>query len=400
MKAFAAATAVTVVLGLGLAAPAGGQSDKIKAALDTWLTERTQPEGVTGITAAVSFPDGRIAEAFAGRVGKGAGDLPVTKDTLLQIGSVTKSMTAGVLLTLEAAGRLSIDDTVGKWLTQSAYEPAWKGVTIRQLLNMTAPIPTYSETEAMSKIWINEPQRVLSAQDLVGMVKGKGLPVPSGWFYSNTNYILAGMIATNATRERLSLPWLMREQLFRPLGLDSTFYEETTYPEAVMARLAHGYFLNPECSEYQPKDCTQAWNKPLLGRDMRTLNLSWAQAAGGAISNARDTARWARGIFNGRLLPNRQQAAWLSLVSQKTGKPIDDVSADDPRGFALGLGRIWVDKSTAFWFYEGTTLGYRTMYVFFELDNLMIAVQTNSQPKGEDDKLRDAIMVIYKAVKP
>src|SRR5262245_19230778 len=108
---------------------------------------------------------------------------------------------------------------------------------------MTAPIPTYSETEAIAKIWINQPQRTLSARELVGLVKGKRLPTPSGWFYSNTNYILAGMIAAKAGGR--DLPWLMREQFFRELKLDSTFYEDTTYPAAVMAQLAHGYFLNP-----------------------------------------------------------------------------------------------------------------------------------------------------------
>ena len=63
---------------------------------------------------------------------------------------------------------------------------------------------------------------------------------------------------------------LVHELVLVPFGLNSTFYEEGPYPAEVIARLAHGYFENPVCADYQPKDCKVSWNQPIIGRDMRT----------------------------------------------------------------------------------------------------------------------------------
>jgi D-alanyl-D-alanine carboxypeptidase len=112
---------------------------------------------------------------------------------------------------------------------------------------------------------------------------------------------------------------------------------------------------------------------------MRAASTTWAQASGGAISNARDVNRWMRAVFAGRVVPAKQQAEWLSLISLKTGTPIRDVSHADPSGFSLVLARA-IQGTGAHWFYEGVTLGYRTLYVWYAEDDLMITVQTNSQP--------------------
>ena len=108
------------------------------------------------------------------------------------------------------------------------------------------------------------------------------------------------------------MPTLVRELILEPQGLRSTFYAPGSYPPEVIARLAHGYFENTACAEYQPPDCKESWNKPLIGRDVREDSTSWAQAAGGAISNARDVTRWMRAVFEGRVVPPKQQAEWVS----------------------------------------------------------------------------------------
>ena len=384
-----------------LAAPGAkaeaSQAGRIQAALDKWVAERAPIEKITGAAAYVSFGDpGPAIEVFAGRVGRDPADPPVGRDTLFQMGSTSKSFCAAVILKLEAAGKLSLDDTIGRWLPQY---PAWKDVSIRRLLNMTSGIPNYSETETISRAWISEPTRDLTAEELVKIVYPAGanaLPPSTGYHYSNTNYILASMIAENAADR--SYRDLVHEMVIDALGLDSTFYENGTYPESVVHQLAHGAFDNPACAEYQP-DCKASWNLPLIGRDVRGMSTSWAQAAGGAIASARDVDLWMRAVFEGRVVPPTQQAEWMALVSTRTGQPIADVSADDPRGFSLGLAKGILGPFGPQWFYQGTTLGYRTLYVWFEKENLMITVQTNSQPDDDANKLSDAVTAIYEVVR-
>jgi D-alanyl-D-alanine carboxypeptidase len=399
MRAIVFSTVIAMVITSAVEAGAEPRlPEKVQAALENWLAERTPVEKATGITAYVSFGDpGPAIEAFAGKVGRAANDAPVSQDTLFQMGSTSKSFAAAVILKLEAAGKLSLDDTIGRWLPEY---PAWKDVSIRRLLNMSSGIPTYSETEAMSRMWAEDPNRTLSAQDLVRLAypsaTNNRLPT-TGYQYSNTNYILAGMIAAKAAGK--SYRDLVHELLLRPLGLNSTFYEDGPYPAEVIARLAHGYFENPACTDYQPKDCKVSWNKPILGRDMRTASTTWAQAAGGATSNARDVNRWMRAVFAGRVVPPKQQAEWLSLISLKTGAAIRDVSAADPGGFSLGLARAIHGPAGPLWFYEGVTLGYRTLYVWYSEENLMITLQTNSQPPEGEDKIGEAVAAIHEIVK-
>jgi len=372
--------------------------EKVQAALERWLAERAPLEKVTGIAAYISLGDpGPAIEAFAGTTGRSPSDGPVSQDTLFQMGSTSKSFTAAVILKLETAGKLSLDDTIGRWLPEY---PVWQHISIRRLMNMTSGIPNYSETEAMSHLWADEPQRDLRAEELVRMVyptSSNTFPITTGYHYSNTNYTLASMIAERASGK--TFRDLVHELVIEPFGLHSTFYESGTYPEAVIRRLAHGYFENPACTDYQPKDCAVSWNLPLMGRDVRAMSLSWAQAAGGAVSNARDVNHWMRAVFAGRVVPAKQQGEWLRMISARTGEPLAALTAEDPRGFSLGLAQAILGSAGAHWFYEGETLGYRTLYVWFAEDDVLITVQTNSQPADGMDRLHDAVVAIHEAVK-
>jgi D-alanyl-D-alanine carboxypeptidase len=387
-----------LALGLALVARAETrEAEQIQAVLESWVAERAAAEKVTGAAAYVSFGDpGPAIEAFAGKTGRDPQDPSVRQNTLFQMGSTSKSFAAAVILKLEAEGKLSLDDPLVKWLPQY---PAWKDVSIRRLLNMTSGIPNYSETETISRAWVNEPTRELSAEELVKAAYPSGanaLPTSAGYHYSNTNYVLASMVAEKATGR--SYRDLVHEMVINAIGLTSTFYENGTYPAAVTDRLAHGYFDNPACADYQP-NCKESWNLPLIGRDVRAMSTSWAQAAGGAVANARDVDRWIRAVFEGHVVPPKQQAEWMSLVSMKTGEPIPDVSADDPRGFSLGLSKAIIGPLGPQWFYQGMSLGYRTLYVWFEKENLMITVQTNSQPADDANKLGDLVTAIHAIVR-
>ena len=320
-----------------LSLPSRARSEKFRLRSTPGLQrERRSKRSPASPLTSASALTGPAIEAFAGKVGRDPDSGPVDQDTLYQMGSTSKSFTVAVILQLEAAGKLSIDDTLGKWLPEY---PAWKDVTIRRLLNMTSDIPNYSETEWMSKAWEKEPMRALTLKELADAAYPSAtnqLPVSKGYHYSNTNYVLAGMIAEKASGK--SFRDLVHELVIEPQGLTSTFYEASTYPEPVIKRLSHGYFENEACAEYQPK-CKESWNAPIIGRDMRNLSVSWMQSAGGGVSNARDVDRWMRAVFGGKVVPAKQQKEWTEVVSMKTGEPIAAVSADDPGGFALGIGR-------------------------------------------------------------
>src|SRR5262249_34792957 len=237
------AGAVMAVLATTVSAAEPTQVERVQAAIHAWLAARAPIEKVTGIAAYISFGAAAPAiEAFAGKVGRDPDAGPVNQDTLFQMGSTSKSFNVAVILKLEAAGKLSIDDTLGKWL---AEYPAWKGVSIRSLLDMTSGIPNYSETKWMSRAWEKEPMRAFTLKELVDAAypsPANQLPVTKGYHYSNTNYILTALIAEKATGK--SFTDLVHEMVIEPYGLNATFYEANTYPEPVIGRLAHGYFEN------------------------------------------------------------------------------------------------------------------------------------------------------------
>jgi D-alanyl-D-alanine carboxypeptidase len=353
-------------------------------AVDSYLAERKNPEHITGVAAYVSLGDpGPNIDIFAGTTSETDG-VPVSGDTLFQIGSNTKGFTGALVLALEAEGKLRINQTVGDWLPQY---PAWKDVTIKRLLNMTSGLPTYSESIPLSRLWVAEPKRHYTPEALISFAYPSDtvqLPPNSGYFYSNTNYVLAGMIAEKAGGEPLKQ--LLEETLFQPAKLRDTYYEPVAYPPEILNRMASGYFNNPDCGLYEP-DCTEATLAPMIGRDMKDADVSWAGAAGGIVSTPRDLARWIRAVLSGKILPPEQLKEFLALVSTKTGKPLAQVTENDPRGFSLGLVRVLKPEVGALWFYEGETLGYRTAFLFSPEDDVLVAAATNSQPSGEEDKL-------------
>ena len=217
----------------------------------------------------------RSSPFFAGNDGL-ADAKPIGPDTLFHIGSNTKEFTSALILKLEADGKLKLDDTIGRWLPQY---PAWKDVTIRSLLQMTSPIPNYSETVAIGEIQAADIHHQFSAKDLIGFVdpaNGQHFPPATGWFYSNTNYILAGLIIEAASG--MNYEQALTTMILEPLGLHDTFYADGPHPGPaaagpVMARVPRALFLLQDCLDYQPQPCSVSTLAPLIGKDMRTQNL-------------------------------------------------------------------------------------------------------------------------------
>lgn len=201
---------------------------QIQQVVDDYLAQRRDIEGISGVSLYISLRDpGRVIEVFSGDNGRDT-KVPIDGHTLFQIGSNTKHFEAAVVLALEAEQLLNINQTVGYWLPEY---PAWRNVTIRQLLQMTSPIPNYSETVAIGQIIGSDPFHQFTKRELIAAAYPRPdnrLPIPSGWFYSNTNNILAALIIEKASH--MSFTEALEKWAFHKAGLHNSFYVEGVYP--------------------------------------------------------------------------------------------------------------------------------------------------------------------------
>jgi Beta-lactamase len=225
-----------------------------------------------------------------------------------------------------AGGRLSIHDKLGAWLPQY---PAWRDVTIAQLLSMTSGIPDYAGQDAFGEVFVADPTTAFTPGRLVSFVAG--LPLgPATYAYSNTNYILAQMIIERATHDSYAAQ--LSRRILRPLGMRDT--------------------------------CL-----PLVG-------------------SLRDLTTWATALYGGRLLPPAQQRELRSLVSMTTGRPITAISADDPAGFGLGVAQR-IDSGTGrpLWMYRGQTFGFQVLHMYVPESGTILTLAVNSA--ADQDTLTD-----------
>jgi len=131
----------------------------------------------------------------------------------------------------------------------------------------------------------------------------------------------------------------------------------------------------------------------LVGRDVSRAPLWWARGAGGIISSTHDMIAWERALYGGVLLPPRQQAELESLVSTRTGQPIERTSLADPNGFGLGVTQETNTVLGTFWGYEGATFGFRTFHVYIPASGVILAIGLNSQ--SDPDRISALGVSVY-----
>jgi D-alanyl-D-alanine carboxypeptidase len=393
LTAAAAAAALLTTAGIASAsaasasaAPPRTSGAALRAALhrdlSRYLTARRTAEHISADSLRVTFPGSRPAISMATGTTRYHGGAPVPASALWQIGSNTKAFTAVILLQLEAEGKLSISDPIGQWLPQY---PAWRNITIRQLLDMTSRIPDYLYQPAFIAAFAANQHTRFTAARLASYAAG--LPLgPAGWHYTNTDYILAQMIIEKVTHDTYADQ--LTRRIITPLRLRTTCLAPYTCPPSDAARMPAGYFY---IAGAPPS---------LIGKRMPPLALTWAQAAGGIVSSLADMTTWDRALYTGRLLPPRQQHQLESLVSESTGKPIRRTTAADPMGFGLGIQQVFNPQTGSFWAYEGQAFGARVIHYYFPRTGLLIAVAANSSTITNDDlaKLAGAVyQTLHKA---
>lgn len=299
-----------------------------------------QAAGITGVLGEVRAGRHRIT-GHSG-VANATTNAPVPEDGYFRVGSVTKTYVAVVVLQLVGEGRLSLEDTVDSWLpgVVSGNGHDGRAITIRQLLQHTSGIYNYTNTlaDVLGSAEAYRKHMFVSAtpEELVAraMAHPPAFRPGTSWAYSNTNYILAGMVVKAATGR--SWHDEVRTRILAPLGLRHTFYPGS-WPFLPRPH-ARGYHQFTE-------------DGPLV--DTTDGNYTWAGAAGGLVTTAAEYNRFWRAVQAGELLRPAQQAEMHRTVLAATWQR----SRPGAR-YGLGIASIPLSCGGLLWGHGGDAAGY------------------------------------------
>ncbi|WP_443074973.1 serine hydrolase domain-containing protein [Streptomyces sp. NBC_01435] len=331
----AVSAAVAVAAGVMLAgvptppaAHAAPRPDSVQQSLDALVRD----DGVPGALAGVKGLDGRSRNYTAG-VGDRATKAKVPVDGQVRIGSNTKAFTAVVVLQLVGEGKIGLDTSVDTYLPGLVRGKGTDGraVTVRELLQHTSGLPNYTEFLGDAS-----PYQYFEPRDLLDRALAHKADFPRGtsWKYSNTNYLVAGLIIQKVTG--------------RPVG------EEITRRVIDRIGLRHTYFPaqgDMTIKERHPKGYDRETpDGPLL--DLTEMDPSWAWAAGAMVSTGTDLNRFYAALLGGRLLAPAQLAQMRTTVPA----PYMGVGAR----YGLGLASRPLSCGGLYWGHGGTIPGYLT----------------------------------------
>ena len=278
------------------------------------------PKQVKGVSASVYVPGQGI---WRGTYGVSYAGHPITKDMEFGIASNTKLFVASTIMKLVEANKLNLNDHLGKWV-KTKYTNIDSTISVKQLLNHTSGLADNS-LEFIDSVK-KYPNKVFTITEILSYQDPKKYSPGGGFNYSNTNYMLLGMIAESVTGFHISK--LIRDSLLTPRNLDSIFY---AYKESVVGTIAHPWVSGVD-------DTTTR------------IGLNSASGACGAMySTAADMVKWYNALFTGQVV----NANSLAQMTTFTGV--------GNYGFALEkkllLGRV-------VWGHGGKTIGYlsQTLY--------------------------------------
>ena len=283
--------------------------------------QRQSPH-TAGVAVGVRFPDGRVWNR-----GFGLADLrtrrPMPANGYMRVGSVTKTFTGTVLLQLVDAGLIGLDDPLSGYIRGAIPQvPDADRITIRMLGDMSSGLYDYvdivePDSDPAAEVW-----RTPFTPSTPGRLVEIGLSQPpyfapgQGWHYSNTNFVILGMLIEELTKRPLREN--IRSRILRPLGLGDTLFPlHSGYPRPH----PRGYSLKPpEFSSLVEITSIEA--------------ASGAWACGNMISTPRDMLAYAKPLATGRLVSEaaqRERTRWLDATIYAPGKPF----TDQKYGFAL-----------------------------------------------------------------
>ncbi|MET9322361.1 serine hydrolase domain-containing protein [Streptomyces sp. NPDC003038] len=334
--------------------PTGGSHPAPDTEALVQALRNTTASGAPGAMARFTGPNGARTEAVGVR-DKSTGSA-MDPRARFRIGSVTKTFSTVVLLQLVAEGRMRLDTSVNHYLPGLLPDDR---ITVRHLLNHRSGLADYTEAMFTHTVPGFEAVRnkVFGYRELVelSLSEPRTTEPGSAYRYSNTNFVVVGMLIEKATGNPVAVEYDRR--IIKPLDLRNTSY---VHPATRIQGLHARGYLHPD----------QA-GAPLVDSTEQTA--SWAQSAGAMISDPADLNTFMSALLGGRLLTSPLLDAML------TTSPTD---AAGTRFYGLGLRRYKLSCGTSVYGHTGTVQGFYT-YAFATRDGRRsLAAMANTSNRG------------------
>jgi D-alanyl-D-alanine carboxypeptidase len=344
--------AVAIVLATlpttAVAAPSAAATKERRARVAKVVRVLMAEDGIPGAIVGVwQHGEAPIVQAFGSRTldlatGK-PGPSNMSPGLYMRIGSETKTFTATAVLQLVGEGKVGLEDPISKYVKGV---PNGANITVRELGDMRSGLVDFTDNEAWEAEYLAAPARSWKPRQL--LAASFGLP-PSfspdqSWEYSNTNYVLLGLLVQKVTGERIG-PYVERH-ILDPLHLD-----QTSVPSGAE-------FPRPHADGYTPASPAG----PLV--NTTEWNFSWAWSAGTMISTLHDLRIWAKAVATGTLLkPDVQHQRERFL-------PIPPFSL---AGYGFGLFDLdgWIG-------HDGAVPGYESLTVYLPSKEATMVILLNS----------------------
>jgi D-alanyl-D-alanine carboxypeptidase len=326
-----------------------------RLALQALLDRIRERYAIPGISAAIVLPDGATWSGVSGMADVAA-ETPVTRSTSFAIASVSKTFTSALILALAEDGLIDLEAPVRDYLPD--LKKVSVKVKVRHLLDHTSGLRDYFFHASIDRLLLSRPDRRWDAAAAMKYVGKPYFEPGKGWAYSNTNYLVLGMLAETVGKAPLADQ--VRTRFLEPLHLDHTWYQPE---DDAPADVAHGYRFSSTAKAAPAIDLSDG--TPLVPF---TSVVTAAGGAGGFAANARDLARWAQALYGGDVLDPQYRAAMTNITATSA------VKAAIPYGYGVQVleidGRPTVGHS-------GRLLGFRAALRYLPDQGVSIAVLTN-----------------------
>ena len=323
-------------------------------------------QGIVGASAAAVVPNHGL---WLGTSGYSHDTVPIRPQTRFEIASVTKTFVATTILRLAEEERLNLDDTVGRWLPTLNCSNISPAITIRQLLNHRAGTYNFGDETDLWLALISDWSRYWQPEEVLNYVKAPYFPPDADGEYSNTGYVLLGMIIRSVTGSTVAAE--MRRTVLDRAGLRSTFLGAD---EDWRGDLAHPHFDFDGDGIHEDR-----------GGYSQTAILSSFWTSGAEVSVPGDLARFGSALFEGGLLNGS------SLAAMRTFQSLDIVGTRYDYG--LGLMRLTI-LGREHWVHSGGLPGEYAWLSYCPSTGVSLAVAYNyPQTKATGPSLPGELLI-------